>query len=121
MLLLITGGTVVAEDPKASDHVSKVVLKKLEEKIPLQFNEAPLEDVLKFIKAASSGPSGDDGIPFGFDREGMKRAGKTPTSRVTINSKGEPLKTSLRQLLKPLGLTYSVKKGVLTITAEPKD
>lgn len=109
-LLSVPGRSIIAQE-------SKAVYEKLEETIPLQFKDAPLEDVLKFIRSASQGAN-NEGIPFKFDEAGMKRAGKTPTSRVTIDSTDKPVKTSLRQLLKTQGLSYSVKKGVLTITAE---
>jgi hypothetical protein len=98
-----------------------VILEKLEDKLPLQFpNETPLEDVLEYIKANSRGPR-DAGIPFAFDEDGMRRAGRTRKSLVADDIKGEPLKTSLKRLLKPLGLTYIVKDGALTITSESAD
>ncbi len=118
-LLMTPVSSLIAQDQRADGPESKIVLEKLEDKVGMQFpNPTPLEDVLNYIKAASQGPA-DDGIPFAFDADGMKRAGKTHTSRVTIDIKDEPMKTSLRKLLKPLGLTYVVKTGVLTITSEP--
>lgn len=118
-LLMTPGRSSIAQDQKADSPESKAVMEKLEDKVAMQFpNPTPLEDVLNYIKSASQGPA-DDGIPFAFDEDGMKRAGKSRTSRVTIDSKDEPLKTSLRKLLKPSGLIYVVKNGVLTITSEP--
>ena len=40
------------------------------------------------------------------------------TSPVTLDLEGVPLKTTLRLMLKQLGLTYTVKDGLLTITSE---
>jgi hypothetical protein len=40
------------------------------------------------------------------------------TTPVSIDAKAEPLKTSLQRLLKSVGLTYTVKDGLLTITSE---
>jgi hypothetical protein len=40
------------------------------------------------------------------------------TSPVALELEGVPLRTSLTLLLKPLGLGYCVKDGVLIITAE---
>jgi hypothetical protein len=98
---------------------SRAVLKKMEEKIPMQFgNMTPLEEVLKYISAASRGPN-HAGIPFAFDEDGMKRAGRSSRSLITIDITDEPLKNSLWKLLSPLGLIYEVKNGVLTITSEP--
>jgi hypothetical protein len=107
------------EDEKPDSPESASVLKRLEEKIPLQFpNKLPLDEVLKYIKASSAGPN-DAGIRYDFDEEGMNRAGLTRNFLVTIDIQDEPLKTSLKKLFKPLGLTYVVKKGILTITSEP--
>ena len=39
-------------------------------------------------------------------------------SPVVLELEGVPLRTSLMLLLKPLGLGYFVKDGVVTITAE---
>jgi hypothetical protein len=78
----------------------------------------PLAVEFEYIQAATKGPN-DAGIPFAFDQEGMQRTGKTRDALVSIDISDEPLKTSLRKLLKPLGLTYEVRKGVLTFTSEP--
>jgi hypothetical protein len=43
------------------------------------------------------------------------------TSPVTLDLEGVPLKTTLRLLLKQLGLTYTVKDGLLTITSESSE
>jgi hypothetical protein len=113
--------SIVLPQQKAERLDEKVILEKLEDKLPLQFpNETPLEHVLEYIKASSRGPQ-DAGIPFGFDEDGMKRAGKSRMSVVTDDIQGEPLKISLKKLLKPLKLTYIIKDGVLTITSESAD
>jgi hypothetical protein len=111
--------SLIAQDQEVDSPESKTVLEKLEDKIALQFpNQTPLEIVLQYIKATSRGPT-YAGIPFAFDEDGMKRAGKTLTSLASIDIKDEPLNISLGKLLEPLGLTYVVKRGVLTITSEP--
>src|SRR4051812_41451341 len=93
ILSIIAGRSLIAQDQEADSPESKTVLKKLEDKIAMQFpNPTPLERVLEYIKAASRGPT-YGGIPFAFDEDGMKRAGKTRTSRVLIDIKDEPLKT----------------------------
>jgi RNA polymerase sigma factor (sigma-70 family) len=100
-----------------SDAKNKAVLDKLEERINMAFpNETPVEDVLKYIKSASAGPN-DTGIPIYVDPAGMQEAGKTMTSRVSLNVEGVPLKDSLHWLLRPLGLDYWVADGFLTISS----
>jgi len=104
---------------KADGPESAAVLKGLAEKVSMRFpNATPLEEVLKYIRAASRRPT-DAGIRFTFDEAGLRRAGRTRTSLVTIDLEDQPLKTSLEALLRPLGLAYEVKNGVLTITSEP--
>ena len=83
-------------------------------------NETPLEDVLKYIKSYTQGTN-DSGIPIYVDPVGLQEAEKTITSPVQLDLEGVPLKTTLRLLLKQLGLTYTVKDGMLTITSESSD
>jgi hypothetical protein len=94
------------------------ILAHLAKPIPIHFpHETPLEDVLKSIKAATAGPD-DHGIPIYVDPVGLQEAEKTMLSPVTLDLEGVPLRTSLRLLLKQLGLVYTVHDGLLTITSE---
>ncbi len=103
------------------DPKTKSILAKLDDPISMSFsNETPLEDVLKYIKSATQGPN-DSGIPIYVDPVGLQEAEKTTTSPVTIDLEGVPLKTTLRLLLRQLGLTYTVKNGLLTITSESSE
>jgi hypothetical protein len=91
--------------------------KKLEEPISMSFaNPTPVEDVLKYIKSATQGPK-DQGIPVYVDPEGLAEVEKTLTSPVQLDLEGVPLKTTLRLMLKQLGLAYCVKDGVLMISS----
>ena len=95
---------------------TRLILARLEEPVSMSFaNETPLEDVLKYIKSATQGPN-DTGIPIYVDPAGLSEAEKTMTSPVSLDLEGVPLKTTLRLLLKQLGLTYAVEDGLLTIT-----
>ncbi|SIO28651.1 hypothetical protein SAMN05444166_3506 [Singulisphaera sp. GP187] len=95
-----------------------VILEKLDDPISMSFgNETPLEDVLKYIKRATTGTN-DNGIPIYVDPMGLQKAEKSMTSPVTLDLEGVPLKTTLRLILKQVGLTYTVKDGLLTITAK---
>jgi hypothetical protein len=103
------------------DAKTKTILAKLDEPISMSFaNETPLEDVLKYIKSATQGPN-DTGIAIYVDPVGLNEAEKTLTSPVTLDLEGVPLKTTLRLLLKQLGMTYTVKDGLLTITSESSE
>jgi hypothetical protein len=92
---------------------------KLGQPIPIQFpDETPLEDVLKYIKAATQGAD-NNGIPIYVDPAGLQEAEKTMQSPVTLDLDGLPLATTLSLLLKQIGLTYYVQKdGLLVITSE---
>ncbi len=119
IVALLAGHSARAQDAK--DPKSKAVHAMLEQKITMQFPPGtPLDDVLRYIKAASAGPT-DGGIPIFVDPEGLKKAGATMESKVSIVAKDVALKTSLRQLLEPLGLTYVVEDGLLKITARSID
>jgi hypothetical protein len=100
------------------DAQTKSVLAKLEKPLSMSFaNDTPLEDVLKYIKSATQGRD-DRGIAIYVDPFGLNDAEKTITSPISLDLEGIPLKTSLRLLLAQLGLTYSVKDGVLIISSE---
>src|SRR5262249_54408823 len=91
------------------------------EPISMSFaNETPLDDILKYIKQATTTPS-FSGIPIYVDPIGLQEAEKSLTSTVTIDLEGVPLKTTLKLLLKQLGLTYTVKDGFLMITSKESE
>ena len=64
-------------DGPGKDPRSLAILAKLEEPISMSFaNETPLEDVLKYIKQATTGPN-SSGIPIYVDPLGLQEAEKT--------------------------------------------
>jgi len=98
---------------------TKEALAKLEEPVTMSFsNETPLEDVLKYIKNATTGPKGG-GLQFYIDPIGLSEVERTVTSPISLDLEGIPLKTTLRLLLKQIGLAYCVKDG-LVIISSPK-
>ncbi len=78
--------------------------------------ETPLEDVLKYIKQATTDRV-YVGIPIYVDPEGLKEANASLSSVVAIELEGVPLKTTLRLLLKQIGLAYCVRDGILIISS----
>jgi hypothetical protein len=96
---------------------TKAILTQLEQPISMNFaDEVPLEDVLKYIKSATHNEN-DPGIPIYVDPVGLIQADKTMTSPVTLDLEGVPLKTTLRLMLKQIGLAYCVKDGLLIISS----
>jgi RNA polymerase sigma factor (sigma-70 family) len=100
------------------DARSLAVLAKLEEPVAMSFaNETPLEDILKYIKQATTGPN-FAGIPIYVDPIGLQEAERTLNSTVQIDLEGVPLRRTLQLALKQLGLAYFVDDGVLCITSQ---
>lgn len=100
-----------------ADSRERAIRRALERPIPMPFpQETPLEDILKYIKAATESPELPQGIPIHVDPNGLQEAEKTIMSFVTIDLDDLPLKTTLRLVLKQLDLVYTVEDGVLTIT-----
>ncbi len=101
---------------------NKALLDALEKRVPMHFkDDTPLEDVLKYMKSETPSKEFPNGIPIYVDPVGLQEAEKTMTSPVTIDLEGVPLKTTLGLVLKQLGLLYSVKNGLLTITSESSE
>ncbi len=84
----------------------------------MSFNEeTPLDDVVKYIKQASTSKT-YSGIPIYIDPHGLKDADVTMASTVRhMDLEGIPLKTTLRLMLKQVGLAYCVRDGVLIISS----
>jgi RNA polymerase sigma factor (sigma-70 family) len=97
---------------------SAQVRKKLEEPISMSFNEeCPLDDVVKYIKQATTTKT-YSGIPIYVDPHGLNEAEVTMASTVShMDLEGIPLKTTLRLMLKQLGLAYCVRDGFLMISS----
>ncbi len=107
-----------ASDLFQRDPKTQSILAKLEEPITMTFpNETPFEEVLKYIRGATVTKDGGS-LPIYVDPVGLQEADRTMSSTVSIDLEGVPLKTTLRLILKQLGLTYTVNEGLVTITSE---
>ena len=103
------------------DPRTRQILEKLDEPISMSFAaETPLDDVLKYIKQATTTPT-FSGIPIYVDPIGLQEAERSLNSTVQIDLEGVPLKTTLRLILKQLGLAYTVKDGFMIITSEDSE
>ena len=102
-------------DPGDLQRKTQGIMQALEEPVSMSFaNKTPLDDVLKYIKAATTTPA-FPGIPIYVEPLGLQEANKSINSTIQFDREGLPLKTSLRLILKPLGLSYIVKDGFLMI------
>jgi hypothetical protein len=96
-------------------RMTQQILQQLEEPIAMNFgNKTPLNDVLEYIKIATTTPN-MSGIPISVEPLGLQESNKSLNSTIQFERADLPLKTSLRLILKPLGLSYIVKDGVLII------
>ena len=103
---------------EASDDRSQRIVAELAKPIPMSFaRETPLDDVLKYVRTSTKSQAFPEGIPIYVDPLGLQEAERSLSSAVTINVAQVPLRTSLKLLLKQVGLTYQVKDGLLTVTS----
>ena len=127
---LDTGGPLPGEEgdgppindeyqPGGQDARSQVIRAKLDEPIEMPFeSETPLEDILNYIKQATADKDLQQGLPIYVDPVGLEEAAETRDSPVTINLSGVPLRTTLRLMLRQIGLSYTILDGVLIISTE---
>ncbi len=110
------------------NHAQEEMLDTLEEEYdfaetgwgPAYGKAMPLEDVLMMVKRRTKGTWLPKGFPIYVDPVGLEEAGKTMTSPVGTEPAKGPLRLGdhLRRILKPMGLAYEVKYGLLMITSE---
>jgi hypothetical protein len=106
------------DSAESIDAANERILKALEQPVSMPFPiDSPLEDVLKYIKQATTTPT-FPGIPIYIDPLGLQEAERSLTSTVTIDLQGVPLRETLHLCLKQLGLDYSVTNGHVLITNE---
>ena len=105
-------------EARGKDPRSLKIIAKLEEPISMSFaSETPLDDVLKYIKQATTTPT-FSGIPIYVDPVGLQEAERSLNSTVQLDLEGIPLRRTLQLMLTQLGLAYFVEDGLLVITSE---
>ena len=103
----------------ATDAAPKTtaVRDQLDEPISMSFaNEIPLDEVLAYITQATS-KQNHAGIQILAHPLGFKEVKSSLNSILTMDVEGVPLRTTLRLLLKQLGLVYVVRDGLFIITS----
>jgi hypothetical protein len=116
------GGVADTGPIEAPDDRSQRVSNELGKILSMKFaTETPLDDVVKYIRQATSGPAFPQGIPIYVDPQGLQDADKTMASTISIDLEGLPIRTTLPLVLKQLNLEYRVKDGLLTITSTERD
>lgn len=111
--------SLAMEKAEPLDPVTLAILDMLDRPVSMPFAApTPLEDVIKYVKSVTQSEALPAGIPIYVDPVGMQEADKTEADTVQINLEGVALGKSLRLVVKQLGLAYSVKDGLLTLTSE---
>ncbi len=88
----------------------KRIQKSLSDKISLHFEEAPLVEVIRYVKTAA-------GINVVIDGIALEEEGFTTNTPVTIDVDNIMVKSALNLLLEPMGLGYSIENEALNITS----
>ncbi len=109
-------GSPAAQPPPVSPR-TRAILSMLDEPVAMNFaNKTPLDDVLRYIKQATTTPT-SSGLPIYVDPRGLQEAECSLNSLVTLDVAGIPLKVTLPQVLGQVGLAYIVKDDLLFISS----
>jgi RNA polymerase sigma factor (sigma-70 family) len=87
----------------------ELISRKLDEPISLELRGQALQDALESLHTST-------GLHFMFDRRAMNAEKITPRTQVTLTVSRIRLRTALRLLLEPLGLTYTIEDDFVRIT-----
>ncbi len=92
------------------------VLAALDRKATLNLPPNPvLGDLVKGLRMATASPTLPQGIPVYIDPAGLTGAGRTMASPLSVAPRAATLGDSLRETMRPLGLTYEVRDGLLHV------
>jgi len=100
--------SLAAADQQPADR-EPVVQKALDAPTTFEFIETPLTDVVDFLRASHK-------VTFQIDRKALQDVGIDPQTPVTRTLKRIRLRSALRLLLRDVGLTFTVRDGVVLIT-----
>jgi RNA polymerase sigma factor (sigma-70 family) len=85
---------------------------RLKEKVSVDFDKQPLREAIAFLQNCS-------GVNIVLDPKAMREEGLTSSSPVSLTANQVPIKSVLKQMLRPLGLTYRIQgEGVLITTPQ---
>ena len=97
------------------------VKKILDRKVPMRFREeTSLERVLDHVRATTKAADGHE-LPIYVDFEGLRDADKTLESTVQIDLENSSLDSTLRIVMRQLGLYSDVRDGMVYITGHSRD
>jgi hypothetical protein len=94
-------------------QASAKIAAALDTETPLEFSEAPLAEVVDYLKTARD-------IPIVIDRQALDELGMGTETPVTVSLAGISLRAGLARVLGELGLDYVINNEVLLITSEER-
>lgn len=101
------------KDGSCSQRLQKArrITKALDGEIMLDFNEAPLSEVVDYLETLRE-------IPIVIDTRALDEVGLGTDTPLNVNLSGITLRSALKIMLGQLDLTYAVRDEVLMITTE---
>jgi hypothetical protein len=102
------------------DQTAEAIFTTLDQALALTYPDgAPLQDALKNIRLLSTGPRLPAGIPIYVDPYGLATAHQTMKSPVKKpRNQNLTLRKHLSEILKSLGLAFTIRGRILMITTE---
>ena len=105
---------------EAVDAKNRPILDALNQPVTMAFpDKTPLEDVLKYVRTATKSHKLPSGIPIVVDA-GLPNGEAIMRKEVTIQLEGVTLKKTLKLVLRQVDLVYTVKDGLMVISAAEK-
>ena len=100
-------------EPKKDPHVLAIE-SKLKDRVSINMDKQPLSEAITFLQNYT-------GLNIVLDPKALGEEGLTSSSPVSLTVNQVPLKSVLKLLLKPLGLTYRLEDEVVLITSPQAD
>ena len=96
-------------DLLGGDTKERRIYDALDKEMLLEFTDAPLSEVIDYIKTAAD-------IPIIIDKRALDDVGLGSDTPLTVSLNGVTLRSALKLMLKELDLTYVIRDEVLKIT-----
>ena len=106
------------EDQKRNEEITRALGRVVDLKLS---GEVPLRELIDQVRAMTKSKEMPDGVPIYVDPTALQEAEKTLDTPVQFDLKGVRLKTSLRLVLRQVGLGYFIREGLIVVTSLDSD
>lgn len=100
-------------DYRSRSEDEKRIEESLSKKVSLQYENAPLQEVVSYLRSAAD-------INIAIDGGGLEDEGVTTNTPVSVHLDNISVKSALKLVLGPLHLGYSIEDDVLKVTSRVK-